>query len=120
MRPLTNWLRKKWEGLSFRKIAVLVGIFLLAGGLAQMFSLDLAFLMAGDLMAYFELFALVSMIAARSHIQLLVRVSKDGLRRAAACLPLRRGRMREIFTHAARALLPPRDDDEERLVGTLA
>ena len=118
MRPLTNWLRKKWEGLTFRKIMLVVGIFLLAGGLAQMFSLDLAFLMAGDLMAYFELFALVSMIAARSHIQLLVRVSKDWLRRV--CLPLRRGRVREIFTRAARALLPPRSDDEERFAGALA
>ena len=120
MRPLTNWLRKKWEGLSFRKIMLVVGIFLLAGGLAQMFSLDLAFLMAGDLMAYFELFALVSMIAARSHIQLLVRVSKDWLRRAAACLPLRRGRVRELLTRAARTLLPPKSDDEDRLAGVLA
>jgi hypothetical protein len=111
MRDLTDWLRKQWEGLSFRKIVVLVGIFLLAAGLAQMFSLDLAFLMAGDLMAYFELFAIVSMIAARSQLQLLVRASKDWLRRVRP--PLRRGRLREILTRAARALLPPRSDDED-------
>ena len=118
MRVLTDWLRRQWQGLTFRKIAVLVGIFLLAGGLAQMFSLDLAFLMAGDLMAYFELFALVSMIAARSHIHLLVRAAKDWLRRV--CLPPRRGRVRQMLTRAARALLPPKSDDEDRLARLLA
>jgi len=117
MRDLTNWLRKQWEGISFRKVVVLVGIFLIAGGLAQMFSLDVAFLFAGDLMAYFELFAIVGMIAARSHIQLLVRASKDWLRRVS--LPPRRGRVRQILTRAARALLPPKSDDEDRLACVL-
>jgi len=56
---------------------LLVGIFLLAAMMTQMFSLDVAFLFAGDMMAYFELFAIVTMIAARGQVQLLLRVSKE-------------------------------------------
>jgi len=120
MRDLTNWLRKQWERLTFRKIAVLVGIFLLAAVIAQVFSLDVAFLFAGDLMAYFELFAIVGMIAVRGHVRLLLQLSKDWLRRTTARLPHRRGQVREILTRAARALLPPKSDDEDHPAGVLA
>ena len=95
MRDLTHWLRKQWQGINFRKIVLLVGVFLLTAMIAQMFSLDVAFLFAGDMMAYFELFAIVTMIAARGHVRLLIQISKDWLRRAAIRLPHRRGRLRE-------------------------
>ena len=120
MRDLTRWLRKQWEGITFRKVVLLVGIFLLAAMMAQMFSLDVAFLFAGDMMAYFELFAIVTMIAVRGQVQLLLRVSKDWMRRAMVHLPLRRGQVREILTRAARALLPSKNDDEDGLAGVPA
>ncbi len=120
MHDLTSWLRKQWEGITFRKIVLLIGIFLLAAMMAQMFSLDVAFLFAGDVMAYFELFAIVTVIAARGHVRLLLQISKDWLRRAAERLPHRRGRVREILTRAARALLPPKSDDEDGLAGAQA
>ena len=81
--------------LTFRKVVLLVGVFLLAAMMAQMFSLDVAFLLAGDMMAYFELFAIVTMIAARGHVRLLLQISKDWLRRAAMRLPHRRGRLQK-------------------------
>jgi len=36
---------------------------------AQMFSLDVAFLFAGDMMAYFELFAIGTMIRRARHVR---------------------------------------------------
>ena len=120
MHDLTSWLRKQWEGITFRKIVLLIGIILLAAMMAQMFSLDLAFLFAGDLMAYFELFAIVTMIAVRGHVRLSLRIAIDWLKRATVHLPLRRGTVRAIFTRAARALLPPKSDDEDGLAGALA
>jgi hypothetical protein len=117
---LTSWLRKQWEAITFRKVVLLVGIFLLAAMMAQMFSLDLAFLFAGDLVAYFELFAIVTLITARGHVRLLLRISKNWLKRATVRPPLRQGCTREIFTRAARTILPARSDDEDRVVEAMA
>jgi hypothetical protein len=106
------WLKDR---ISFRKIVILAGVLLLAAAFSQVMSLDLAFMFAGDTMAYYELFAAVGMIVFRGHVRLVLEVSRhrirEGWRKAGMCL--RRGQVRETLTRACRALLPPKADDED-------
>jgi hypothetical protein len=112
MRNLLLWFR---ERISFRKIVILAGILLLTAAFSQVFSLDMAFMFAGDTMAYYELFAAVGMIAFRGHVRLVLEVSKHRIQQSwrSAAMHFRRGRIRETLTRACRALLPPKADDED-------
>lgn len=112
MQDLLLWLKDR---ISFRKIIILAGILLLAAAFSQVFSLDMAFMFAGDTMAYFEVFAAIGMIAFRGHARLVLEVSRHRIREGwrNAAMRFRRGRVRETLTRACRALLPPRADDED-------
>ncbi|MDB5733888.1 MAG: hypothetical protein JWN16_525 [Alphaproteobacteria bacterium] len=105
------WLRDR---ISFRRIIILAGILLLTAAFAQAFSLDVAFMFAGDAMVYFELFAFVSMVVLRGHIRLVLEVSRQRLRqvRRRGAIKFRRGFRRQRLTRALRAFLPPKSDEE--------
>jgi hypothetical protein len=112
MKNLLLWLKDR---ISFRRIIILAGVLLLAAAFSQVFSLDMAFMFAGDTMAYFELFAAVGMIAFRGHARLVLEVSRHRIRESwrSAAIHFRRGQVRETLTRACRALLPPKADDED-------
>ncbi len=67
-------------------------------------------------MAWFEVFAAVTMIAVRGHARITFETACRHMRSLMARMRPRYRRMRQIVTRAARALLPPRANDEDGLV----
>jgi hypothetical protein len=74
------------EKITWRKVVFVAALLVAAIAIAQMFSLDLAFLMAGDIAFYCEIAAAMMFVAVRGHIRQSVHTAKlaltHGMRRA--------------------------------------
>jgi hypothetical protein len=72
--------------ITWQKVVFVAALLVAAVALAQMFSLDLAFLMAGDIAFYCEIAGAVMFVVVRGHIRQSVRTTKlaltDAMRRA--------------------------------------
>jgi hypothetical protein len=73
--PLPVLLRK----INWQKVVLGVVLLVAACAFAQAFSLDLAFLMAGDVALYCEIAAAVMFVVVRGHIRHSVHTAKLGL-----------------------------------------
>ena len=102
------------DGLTRRRLLHVVGFILLLIFFQQVVMFDLTFLFGLDLGLLMEVAAAIFVLAARDRARTLVDASWRSLK--AAVHRVRRGRVREIVTRAARALLPPKNDDEDGLV----
>jgi len=102
------------DKITRRRVLHLVGIILLLIFFQQVVMFDLTFLFGFDLGLLMEVAAAVFVLAARNQARTLL----DASWRNSKAVPqiVRRGRVREIVTRASRALLPPKNDDEDGLV----
>jgi hypothetical protein len=67
------------EKITWRKVVFVAVLLIAAITFAQVFTLDLALLFAGDMAVYCELAAAVSLIVARGHIRQSVQAAKMAL-----------------------------------------
>jgi hypothetical protein len=111
---MQNLLRWALAHINFRKIILFAGILLATTAFTQFFTVDVAFMFAGDVMVYCELFAIVSMITLRGHARPLLDAARHKLRQARrrVVIPLHRGFSRQRVTRALRALIPSKTDDD--------
>jgi hypothetical protein len=106
---IQDWLKR----LTFRRIVWFAGILLVTMAFAQFFTIDVAFMFAGDAMIYFEVFALVGLIAVRGHLRVALDLARQRLAMLRQHIPPRLNRFRETTRRACRRLLPPKDDEGE-------
>jgi hypothetical protein len=97
-----------------RRALHIVGLILLLVFFQQVAMFDLTFLFGFDLGLLMEVAAAIFVLTARDQARSLVDASWRNLKAVAHIV--RRGRVRETVTRAARALLPPKNDEEDRLV----
>ncbi|HVW74593.1 MAG TPA: hypothetical protein VHC39_13215 [Rhizomicrobium sp.] len=69
--------------LTFRRIVYLAALLVAVAALAQVFTIDMAFFMAGDVAFYCEITSAVMLIVARGHISHAFHMAKAALRSAA-------------------------------------
>jgi hypothetical protein len=70
------------EKITWRKVVFVAALLVAAIAIAQAFSLDLAFLMAGDIAFYCEIAAAVMFVAARGYVRQSVHTAKLALSHA--------------------------------------
>ena len=100
--PLQVWRSLRADGsaslsallgkISWRKVVFVAALLVATIAITQMFSLDLAFLMAGDIAFYCEIAAAVMFVAARSQLRQSVHTDKLALTHAMRRLRVRRRR----------------------------
>lgn len=64
---------KRLEGFTFRRLLFLALLIVVALGLAQAVSMDVAWLLAGDVAFYLEALTIISLVAARGHFLHIAR-----------------------------------------------
>jgi len=69
------------DRLTFRRIILFAGLVVLAIAFAQVFTADIAIIFAGDMMLYFDIASAVMLIVAREHLQRLLPVVADSMRK---------------------------------------
>ena len=69
------------DRLTFRRIILFAGLVVLAIAFAQVFTADIAIIFAGDTMLYFDIASAVMLIVAREHLQQLLPVVADSIRK---------------------------------------
>lgn len=113
---------RRLEALTFRRTLLLVLLIIAAVGLAQVASLDVAFLLAGDVALYLEALTIVTLVAARGHILHSARAvyyaAKYAVRRRSVLRHLLRRRRSVAFRRVKPA--KKTDDDASALVWVLA
>ncbi len=77
--PLSSLPRQ----LTFRRIVFLAALLLATWALLQLFTIDMAFMMAGDVAFYCEIASAVMLIAVRGHISHAARMARTVLQSAA-------------------------------------
>lgn len=101
--------------LTFRRIVFLAALLVATAALAQVFTIDMAFFMAGDVAFYCELLSVVALIVVRGHIghaaQMTKTVVLTAARRAASWHRRRLGARRQR-TIRPRVRHDPDGDDE--------
>jgi len=102
------------DGLTRRRVLHILGFILLLIFFQQVVMFDLTFLFGLDLGLLMEVASAVFVLTARNQARTLVDISWRSLKAVAQIV--RRGRVRETVTRACRALLPPKNDDEDGLV----
>jgi hypothetical protein len=102
------------DGLTRRRVLHILGFILLLLFFQQVVMFDLTFLFGMDLGLLMEVCAATFVLTARGQARALLTQAQRGLKTAVRLI--RRGRVRETVTRAARALLPPKNDDEDGLV----
>jgi hypothetical protein len=102
------------DGLTRRRVLHVIGFLLLLIFLQQILLFDLTFLFGLDLGMLLEVSAAIFVLSARTQVRSLVDAAWRNLK--AVVRAVRHGRVRETVTRAARALLPPKSDDEDGLV----
>ena len=79
--------------MSFRRVVFAAAFLVVAIGLAQLVTADMAIYMAGETAFYWEIFSVVMLIAVRGHVGQIVQMTKMAFRRGKrrAVLWYRRG-----------------------------
>jgi hypothetical protein len=104
------------DGLTRRRVLHILGFILLLIFFQQVVMFDLTFLFGLDLGVLMEVSAAIFVLAARQQFRTLMDAAWRNLKTAVQIV--RRGRIRETVTRARRALLLPKNDDEDGLVFT--
>jgi hypothetical protein len=73
--------------LTIRRIVIFVGIVIITFAAAQLLTIDLALVFAGDAIFYFEIATVVYFVAARGHVRHAVQMTARLVRQAARNLP---------------------------------
>lgn len=107
--------------MSFRRVVFAAAFLVVAIGLAQLVTADMAIYMAGETAFYWEIFSVVMLIAVRGHVGQIVQMTK---------MAFRRGKRRAVFwyrrgigTRRRRGMKKPfsgRSDDGEGYPGFAA
>jgi Na+/H+-dicarboxylate symporter len=103
---------RRLETLTFRRILLLVLLIIAAVGLAQVASLDVAFLLAGDVALYIEALTIITLVAARGHILHTARAVYNAARHAVRRRTVLRHLVRRRRSVAVRRMKPAKKDDD--------
>lgn len=105
---------RRLEMLTFRRMFFLALLVVAAVGLAQIASLDVAFLLAGDVALYLEALTIVTLVAARGHIVQAAcagyRAAKHAVLRRSVLLRHHIRRRRSVAYRRAKSMKNKEDD----------
>jgi hypothetical protein len=75
------------DQLTIRRIVIFVGMVILTFAAAQLLTIDLALVFAGDAIFYFEIATAVYLVAARGHVRQALQMTARWVRQATRNLP---------------------------------